>query len=111
MEVFRLQEAYAPLSGAETQRWQEAIDVLPVHTAIVQVRCTVAGPAGALVFIQHSARTEDTWFLDATGVSFAVDVVGNASIVISDPLRYLRWRYAASAAGAQFIIDVVAREV
>lgn len=109
-EVFRLQEAYKTVAAPEVQRWQEAIDVLPYRTCIVHVRCVAPGPVGATVRLQQSARADEAWFYAPVfWAGFPVEVVGSVVHIVPNPQRYLRWQ--CSHAGAQFTIDVVAREV
>jgi len=106
---FRLQDLTSVASDT-TQRIEEAIDIGPFKTLVVEVRKPVAASGGVLK-LQHASVLEEDAFVDVSSLTFDLTATGNEVQTFADLLRYLRWTTASVSSGpAQFMVDIIARE-
>ena len=96
---------------------EEAIDVGAYKTVVVQVRLPKLATSGTLQFITSATKEETSYAVPGHWTAKTVNLTNaagneNQTIVLDDPLRYLRWEISAISGGpVEFLIDTVAREV
>jgi hypothetical protein len=91
---------------------EDALDVLPCRSVVVQVRREGRGADGAKVVLQHAAVREEAAFMDLQSGEFALDGTASDSsyAVFNDTLRYLRWRTEnLQDTDTTFCIDLLGR--
>lgn len=106
---FRLQELITVTSAQNQPVWQ-AVDIGGYRSVILMKRTAMATTSGSLR-LQHAAVLDEASFVDVGIGNFDLSVAGNAVYMHVDLLRYVRWSVPTiTGAGAQFLIDAVAKE-
>ena len=113
--MFRLQDL-TNVAANLRQPVEDAVDVSAFKSLVIQVRIPAfATGTSKLIFIT-SATTEETscaepsyWAssqIDLTAAGGTIQIV-----VLENPLGFLRWETINMSGSADFLIDVIAREV
>jgi len=107
---FRLQDLFKA-SGSEVQDKRDAIDIGAYRHVVVQVRVPVNASTAGTLYLQHAAVREDEAFLDYDPNNVSVDLAvdTNVTLLVTDGLRFLRWRTASVSTEAKFLIDSIGR--
>lgn len=100
------------VTGSKTQSVDQAIDIGRHKSVVVQVRRPVLAATSGDLYLQHSLKRQEEFFVDvSTSADYSL-TSGDAEIkTYSDLGRYLRWRAADVDASATFAIWVLGREV
>lgn len=107
---FRLQDL-TEQTATGSQRIEEAIDVSAFKTLTVQTRVPGNSSGTTTLILEHAAVLDEDAFADVA--TFSVDLTNDSNDVevVSDTLRYVRWKISAFGTGtAKFMIDIIARE-
>jgi hypothetical protein len=105
---FRLQDLVI-VNANKVQDLRMSIDIGAFRHLSVYVRKPIASVAGTLT-LQTASVNEEDFYMDIAGATSTLSVAGSDLIVVSDPLRHLRWRTTAMNGSSQFLIDIIGRE-
>lgn len=108
-KYIRLQELYQVAANEAQPVWQ-AIDIGGFKTLVVMKRTAVAAATSGTLGLQHSALNDEASFVDVGSGDWDLTIAGNAVYTHTNLLRYVRWRVWNLNAGAQFLLDAIAKE-
>lgn len=97
------------LSGDATQDRSEVADVGAYNKVVVGVFVAKAGSTGS-VELQEAMRNEEAFFATVPNTSVSLTATGPIKVVVSDPMRYLRWKATNVAGDPTFLIDALNRQ-
>ncbi len=97
------------VSGTKVQDRRDASDVGGHRHWSIQVRTPRQPVTSGTMYFQHAARNEEEAYVDIPNISVNLVTQPNEVVVITDPLRFLRWRVVNVNADAGFLIDAIGR--
>ncbi len=100
------------MNGSESQPVDQAIDIGRFKTLVVQVRLPALASSSGALYLQHSLKPQEEFFVDVSAAADFSLTTGDSEIKSFSNLgRYLRWRAADVNISATFAIWVLGREV